>query len=524
MRQLIPPNMSNQPNDVLTKYEEIVSQYKTRAQTMGSGGSAPRVVPSNGKFYQSSTDFKVLGSRLAGFDQLFNTLINGVVDDPDYALRKDPQIYQRMLRDPQIYYCLMVRKTATSSLPWQVVPPDEFSEDAGAIKMAEDANARIKRIPQFREFLNSTLNALMTGVSINELIWKVNDDGQYVVSHHFPVDKDRFKFNKHGQLQLLKPTAPTTGELMPDHKFVIHRFQVRDGSWYRPGDAGYVFYGQGLADTPLYHYFYFKVTALRFMLKNLERNSSPFKVYYTGPQNAALASKLDQILAALQNDSVVGIPGVKGETDVQVEQARGGAELYTGLIDYVDRLITRAILGQELMTEMPAVGSYAAAQVHASVFAKITENDRDLLQDTLNSSLMKADASLNNPGVPETMRPVFRFKSNALVDTANFLNTVMQAQQLGLEISENQVRELSGLRAPQPHEAILTPPMMQQVGPDGQPMDPAADAKAGAGKPGQPKPNKPADQSKEAEIAVHSKKAMKQGEKNATKSKPKPTE
>jgi hypothetical protein len=281
------------------------------------------------------------------------------------------------------------------------------------------------------------------------------------------------------------------------------------------------------------------------MLKNLERNSSPFKVYYTGPQNAQLASKLDQILAALQNDSVVGIPGVKGETAVEVTQAKGGAELYIGLIDYVDRLITRAILGQELMTEMPAVGSYAAAQVHASVFAKITENDRDLLQDTLNSTLMKADACLNTPDVPEEMRPVFRFKSNSLVDTGTFLQTVMMAQQLGLEISENQVRELSGLREPQPHEKPLQAPM-QQVDEEGNPVDPAAagsagpvgagksagsvggqKAKPGASFAGAKKPQagiamkKPADQTEEGKSAALQKTAQKKGQKNAQKSKPK---
>lgn len=446
-------------NEALAMYEKIRGRFAGAVDDTRSANPGFNITPTNGKFFRNSSDFDILQTRYAGFDKLFLTLIQGVVDDPDYALRKDPQIYSRMMRDPQIYYCLNVRQTATSSLPWQIVPPDEFSTDSTAIKLAEAATARIKMIPQFREMLKNILaDAMLKGLSVTELIWKLTEQGQYVVSHAFPEDKDRFKFTREGQLQLLQPRSPTYGSKVPQYKFIAHRFQIRGGSWNKPTDAGYVFYGQGLADTPLYHYFYFKVTALRYMLQNLQRNSSPFKVYYTGAMNAQLASKMDQIMAALQNDSVVGIPGKKGDTNVDVETPRGGADLYIGLIDYVDRLITRAILGQELMTEMPSVGSYAAAQVHASVFTKIAENDRDLLQDTLNSTLMRYDATLNTPDVPENMRPVFRFKSSALVDTATFLSTVGQALEMGLSVAENQVRELSGLRKPMPDEEVLTPP------------------------------------------------------------------
>ncbi len=446
---------TNRLDEIYQKYEQIRSSYHAKAEP-NLNAPTTSITPTNGRFFQNSTDYNVLTQHVAGFDKLFHTLVNGIVDDPDYAQRKDPQIYARMLRDPQIYYCLMVRKTATSSLPWQITPPDEFSEDPAAIQLAEASYARVKRIPQFRELLASCLNSFLPGMSVNELIWKVDENtGEYVIAHHFPKSKDRFRFRKDGLLTLLQPKSPTDGLVVPEYKFIVHRFQVRDGGWLRPEESGYVYYGQGLADTPLYHYFYFKVTAMRFMLKNLERNSSPFKVYYTGPQNAQVAGKLDTILAALQNDSVVGIPGKKGDTNVDVTPARGGAELYIGLIEYVDRLITRAILGQDLMTEMPSVGSYAAAQVHATVFNKLADNDRDLLQDTMNSTLMKYDALLNTPDVPEQMRPRFQFKSNALVDIGQFLGAAQAALSLGLVLSENQIRELSGFREPGPSERPL---------------------------------------------------------------------
>jgi phage gp29-like protein len=176
------------------------------------------------------------------------------------------------------------------------------------MKLADTAQKRIKQIPQFKEFLSNVMDALLPGMSVQELIWEVsNTTGEYIVKRHFPKNKDRFKFDTQGQLLLLQPGAPTTGLLVPSYKYVTHIFNLSDGSWHKPEDAGYLFYGKGLADTPLYHYFYFKVTALRFLLRSLERSGNPFKIYYTGPGNAEKASKLDKILTALQNDSVVGI-------------------------------------------------------------------------------------------------------------------------------------------------------------------------------------------------------------------------
>jgi len=451
----MPRKTKTDDNTVIEQFSQIRSKYKARADSFSSAPTSPIISDRHG-FSLSPGPW--LSEHYAGFDKLFHTLINNIVDDPDYALRKDPKVYQRMLRDPQIYYCLEVRKTATSSLSWGISPPEAYAEDPKAQQLAAAAQKRIQLMPQFDEFLSNILDALLPGLSINELIWGLSEGAkEYVVTRHFPKSKDRFKFNAQGKLYLLQPSAPTWGKPVPPYKFVAHTYNTTDGSWLRPEEMGYIFYGRGLADTPLYHYFYFKVATLRYLLKSLERSGNPFKIYYTGAQNAVLATKLDEMLTALQNDSVVGIPGKKGDTNVDVVSPRGQLKVFINFIEYIDKLITRAILGQELMTEMPSVGSYAAAQVHASVFARLAETDKNLTENTVNSTLMLYDAQLNTPTVPKEMRPVFKFKSGALVDIASFLDSVEAAQRIGLSISENQVRELTGLRKPQPGEQILGP-------------------------------------------------------------------
>lgn len=448
---------------ITEKYSEIRASYLARSE--GATPARPVLSDSHGFFLSQPGNF--LTQRFAGLDKLFYTLIMGIVEDPDFAVKKDSKIYEKMMRDPQIFYCLYVRKAAVSSLPWVLKTPVGLEQDPMAQSIAEKAEARLKKIPRFSELIDNIQDALLPGLSVNELVWKVGDKGEYIVDDHYPVNKDRIKFDKQGRLYLLSPQAPTTGLLCPPYKFIRHVFNTTDGSWRRPETGGYSYYGRGLADTPLYHYFYFKMMALKYLMKELERYGMPFKIFYTGPQNEKLASKMAEIMTALKNDSVVGIPGKKGDVQVDIGKTARSGNMFMLFINYVDSLITKSILGQELMTEMPGVGSYAAAEVHRSVFGILNERDRMLIRDTLNRSIVRYDAQLNMPNVKEEYYPVFDFKKSPIEDVSGFLETVTAAVQLGMAVSERQVREYTGLREPMKGEPIITPPqpMMEESQP-----------------------------------------------------------
>jgi len=437
---------------ITEKYSDIRAAYLARSEGLTTF-SAPVSDPHG--FYLSQPG-NFLTERFASLDKLFYTLIQGIVEDPDYAVKKDSKIYEKMMRDPQIFYCLYVRKAAVSCLPWLVKPPAGLETDPTVQNIAKSAEKRLHQIPRFVELMDNIQDALLPGLSVNELVWKVDEKGAYIVKDHYPVNKDRVKFDRDGRLYLLSPKAPTTGTLCPPYKFITHLFNTTDGSWKQPETGGYSYYGRGLADTPLYHYFYFKMMALKFMMKELERYGIPFKIVYTGPQNQQLAEKMTEIMLALKNDSVVVIPGKKGDVAVDIAKTNRSGNTFALFINYVDSLITKTILGQELMTEMPGVGSYAAAAVHRSVFGIINEQDRMSIRDTLNRTLMRYDAQLNTPNIKEECYPVFDFAKSPVEDISNFLDTVKMATSLGLSVSEGQIREYTGLREPLPGERVLT--------------------------------------------------------------------
>lgn len=454
---------------ITEQYSNIRAAYKARA----SGGSPPRqnVFSQPGFFQTQSNNF--LTERYAGLDKLFYQLVMGIVEDPDFAVQKDSKIYEKMLRDPQIFYCLYVRKAAVSSLPWILKTHTGLEQDKMALSLVQKAEARLRKIPRWTELMDNVQDAFLPGISINELVWKMGEQGEYIVQDHFPVNKDRIKFDKDGRMYLLQPQATTTGVLCPPYKFIKHLFNTTDGSWKMPETGGYSYYGRGLADTPLYHYFYFKMMALKFMLKELERYGIPSKIIYTGPQNAALAEKLTDIMVALKNDSVVMIPGKKGDVVVDIVKGTRSGNMFVLFVNYIDSLITKTILGQELMTEMPGVGSYAAAAVHKSVFGIINEQDRTLVRDTINRTLMRYDAQLNTPNIKEEYIPVFDFKKSPIEDPTNFLLTVESALRMGITVSESQVREYTGLREPLKGEKVVQIPEPEVIDENGIPGKPA---------------------------------------------------
>lgn len=447
--------VNTEPRQPITEnYSAIRAGFNIRSS--GFVPVSPVISDSHGFYLQQPGGF--LSERFASLDKLFYQLIMGIVEDPDFAVQKDSKIYEKMLRDPQIFYCLGVRSAAISSLPWLLKTPPGMEQDKTALDVAKKAEARLRKIPRWSELLDNVMAALLPGLSVNELTWRLSREGAYVVKDHYPVNKDRVKFDKQGRLYLLSPQQPTTGQLCPPYKFITHLYNVTDGSWKFPETGGYSYYGRGLADTPLFHYFHFKMMALKFLLKELERYGIPSKILYTGPQNQQLADKLVDIMVALKNDSVVAIPGKKGEVQVDTVNVHRSGNMFILFINYVDSLITKTILGQELMTEMPGIGSYAAAAIHRSVFAIINEQDRMLMRDTLNRTLVRYDMQLNAPSIPEELFPVFDFKKSPLEDTTAFLDTVRETVSLGIDVSEAQVREYTGLREPLPGEKIVRMP------------------------------------------------------------------
>lgn len=398
------------------------------------------------------TMLEALERRDAGLDKLFGAYQHNVVEDPDIALRKDPKFYERIARDPQVTSNMLIRETATATLNWHLEPADPSNKDA--VVIAELSEKRVRKIPHLFKLFRRSLRAILKGMSIVELLWNFNrETAEFTVNKHFPVSKDRIAVLPNGEYRLRTQHSPNYGKKLPPFKYIVHLHDIEDATWREPYDTTRLYHGRGLADR-LYYIIYFKNNALRFLLRALERHSNPQKIFYIPPGHKM---NLETVAKASENDVTMFLPAEKGKAgtpgiDVDVLDLKGGGYpvFQTFIDEYCDRHITKVILGQTLTTDVPDVGSYSLGNVHQDTFNKLVYWDETALSETLTDSLIKYDVMLNHPTLPRSLYPRFKFDYVDISDIAGFLETVQTAIGLGLNVSENQFRQVTGIKKPDP--------------------------------------------------------------------------
>ena len=412
----------------------------------------------------SKNEQQWLGLRFADIDTLFNAFVYGILEDPDYALKKDRRIYERIERDPCVYSGIQVRALALAGRRWDMVPTEVGNERQ--VKLAKEVTQKVKRVRRWAECVRDMQDCLLRGLSVQEIQWKDSEYfGTKVPTQFHSVNKDRFVFDRLGKLRLRTRGNPVFGEPVPDFKFIPHTFNTSDGSWEAPEEAGYQYFGRGLADT-LYHVFYFKMNALRFWLKYLERHGIPQKIMWHPPHAGAQADKIKTVLDNLQNSSVATIPGKKDEYEVEVIQhssrATAGFEMFVE--NYCNRWITKVILGQELMTGVPSTGgNRALGDIQQNVFGWIINFDADCLQDTLQYTLIDYIRRLDYPQIPEEVFPKFRFRVMEPPDASSYLAAMQIMIENRVPCALEQAYELTGIRPPLTQETNILDLIDQQA-------------------------------------------------------------
>ena len=82
-------------------------------------------------------------------------------------------------KDTHIFSQLQTRKLAVTGLDWTVQPAGIMDSDKEIADFVED---KIKGIPRFREVLLDILDAIGKGISISEIEWEVDKNGNFVIA------------------------------------------------------------------------------------------------------------------------------------------------------------------------------------------------------------------------------------------------------------------------------------------------------------------------------------------------------
>lgn len=350
-------------------------------------------------------------------------------------------------KDPHLFAVANTRRLALTGLEWRIVSAAEIRKgvDPGAAEEAADyCRESLAILDTFDEVLQHLSLAVGRNIAIAELIWEVID-GDLKVSSIEPVDFTRIVFDELDSPRILTDEDPMDGMVLPPNKFIVHTPHSTSGHPIRGG--------------------LLRVTSMAYLAKNLalkdwmifaELFGMPVRVAQYEP--SASAEEKREMLDMLDSlgSNAAGI--FSRAVDLKFLEANRGTPgpPYGNLIDFLNREMSKAWLGQTLTTETTGVsGSFAASIVHEEVRKDLQADDIRKEGRTLRRDLLAPLVRFKfGPSVPV---PYFRRKLEMPADTQALAEVLDQAvNRLGIKVPAAWAHETLGIPRPNEGEPVLS--------------------------------------------------------------------
>ena len=433
------------------------------------------------------------------------------IPDPDYAILSDPEIYDKIERDPVIYTALDMRLKSVIGQTWHCEAPSDSKIDKGAAAVMEEILAGIKNFQQSRLlFFRSALlmargYAWMRGS--RPRVAKL--DGRVVRNPYLPSkiqldDKRRFQFVPHRD-----PVGGESNRYAISQELQYYDISIQDWVTLKLAHlrslmvmtyndrADRLGMGQGLG-VPLYHWFRQKALAWRdwaqagerwalgvvAMKVNQDRESSM--------TNEELADEaMDQIDAMRSRHALVYGEG----EEVQVFETSGsGMQISADQIERIDQDIIRLLTGsvRPMGGDTGSSGARAQSETEQDTTDVIVAYDRSQLDESMTETLVKSLWELNRStftslGLGNAGMPRFATSPEKRSDPAVSVSVISQALASQIPLRKTDVYEALGFQAPAEGDAVFEGQAPQPPGGGGfpNPFSFAADfAEQSRGQPG----------------------------------------
>lgn len=330
------------------------------------------------------------------------------------------QIEAEMMRDGDIKSTAQSRLAIVPGKSWELLPAEESAE---ANKIAETVKAILDQIPRFKFVLKHLLKAVFHGHSVVEPVWDKKNDLWVPVSLKLRRHS-RFSLTEDGSQILVEDSTSLKKETVEDYKIVYHRNEPQD-------DAPF--------ETPLlltlFWPWYFKTNAWQFWMIVAEKWGVP-SVVGKYPSHFTDADVL-ALLKALQNFQQDSVSAVPQDTTIDILKGEPGEKgaFFRELLEFCEKQISKAVLGGTLTQEVNQVGSYAASKTHMEVRQDIIEEDAQLLQDTLDATLVSWIVLFNfGQDAADRLCPGIKFNVTPGRDTKEFADTLSSLHAQGVRL------------------------------------------------------------------------------------------
>lgn len=363
--------------------------------------------------------------------------------NPDSLInRKGYQIIDKMRIDEAVKSALTLKKQAVIAPGWTIEPASDDPKDIEVAEFIEFALNKMRG--SVSNMLMQILLALDYGFSINEIVWKMYEDGPHKGKiglkaikskkpHYYDFKADQFgNLDKNG----IVVNAFAGGEQeLPTNKFIIYTYQKEFSNWYGQSDL-----------RPAYRSWWSKDALIKFWNIYLEKFGQPTAWGRHKQGDSKGRGDLQSILDKLQTST--NIVSSMGDFEIDLlEGKRSSTGDYKEALHYHDRGIARSILIPDRLSEAGETGALSQALVHFDVFLWVVKCLRlDLEELCMEEQLIRRLVSFNFSDVEEL--PKFKFKALTDEQTIELAKTFADVVQKGAVRpafeDENKIREILG--------------------------------------------------------------------------------
>lgn len=335
------------------------------------------------------------------------------------------------------------RKVAVQQLPIMV---KAASDDTDDVERAEETQAMLDA-PALTDGLFHMLDALGKGYSAVEIMWRRDVDRWDPIEYKWR-DPNFFRFDRDSgeELRLRTDEDSVDGVPLEPCKFVVHRPVMKSGLTIRGGLARVV------AALHLYKSF-----ALKDWMVFAEVFGMPLRVgkYSTAQNNEADIATLRTAVANIGTDAAAVIPQSMMIEFIEASKVGDGKGLFSVLTDWLDKQVSKAVLGQTMTTDEGS--SLSQASVHEEVRQDIKKSDARQLSNTLNLQLVKPFNDLNFGPPPSGIYPIAALVIEEDEDLLSFSQSLTPFIDRGLRVEQSAVRDKFKLQEPDEDAEILQP-------------------------------------------------------------------
>lgn len=345
-------------------------------------------------------------------------------------------------RDPHYLGVLATRRRSIAQLEIKVEAASDATADVEKADLVRDWLTR----DELSSELFDILDCIGKGISFTEIVW-AREGGRWYPDRLEWRDPRWFRWDRTDLTTPLLLEANGLEVPLPPFKFVFARIAAKSGLPLRSGLARLATWG-----------WMFKAFTARDWAIFTQTYGQPLRLgKYAAGATEDDKGTLFRAVANIAGDCAAIIPESMMIDFVEPKSLSGASDLYERRADWLDRQISKAVLGQTTSTDAIA-GGHAVSREHRLVQEDIERADARALAAILNRDLIRPWIDLQYG--PQARYPRLTLTRPDAEDISRMAAALAQLVPLGLRVQSSEVRDRMGFDDPEKGAEVLQPPLL----------------------------------------------------------------